>query len=154
LPFRALLHLFPYSLADALDRRLHLRRQLGAGAELATLDPIDDGVPRKAPEGPRQLDCLGEPAEAPRVATGSWRTGVKPAARIDECVNCLLCWLYCPDSAILLNGTVFAGFDYEFCKGCELCAEVCPVEAVEMVPEASDLPEHGLIRGGRDGDVR
>jgi len=50
-------------------------------------------------------------------------------------VNCLLCWLYCPDSAIVLDGTTFAGIDYDFCKGCALCVEVCPVEALSMEPE-------------------
>ncbi|MFP3162015.1 MAG: 4Fe-4S binding protein, partial [Acidilobus sp.] len=25
--------------------------------------------------------------------------------------------------------------DYEYCKGCGICAEVCPTHAIEMVPE-------------------
>jgi pyruvate ferredoxin oxidoreductase delta subunit len=44
-----------------------------------------------------------------------------------------LCWLYCPDSAVRLDGTTFAGFDHDYCKGCELCAVACPVNAIEMV---------------------
>jgi pyruvate ferredoxin oxidoreductase delta subunit len=44
-----------------------------------------------------------------------------------------LCWLYCPDSAVRLDGTTFVGFDHDFCKGCELCAVACPVNAIEMV---------------------
>jgi 2-oxoacid:acceptor oxidoreductase delta subunit (pyruvate/2-ketoisovalerate family) len=48
-------------------------------------------------------------------------------------VNCLLCWLYCPDSAVRLDGTTFVGFDYDYCKGCELCAAACPVQAIKMV---------------------
>jgi len=51
-------------------------------------------------------------------------------------VNCLLCWLYCPDSAIVLDGATFAGIDYDYCKGCALCVEVCPVSALAMEPEA------------------
>ncbi|HET7855162.1 MAG TPA: 4Fe-4S dicluster-binding protein [Gaiellaceae bacterium] len=74
-------------------------------------------------------------AEAPRLETGGWRTGVKPAADLSRCVNCLLCWLYCPDSAVLLDGTTFTGFDYRYCKGCEICAEACPVDAISMEPE-------------------
>ena len=42
-------------------------------------------------------------------------------------MNCLLCWLYCPDSAIALDGETFTGFDLDYCKGCGICAEVCPV---------------------------
>jgi 2-oxoacid:acceptor oxidoreductase delta subunit (pyruvate/2-ketoisovalerate family) len=73
--------------------------------------------------------------EAVQAETGGWRTGSKPRADLDKCVNCLLCWLYCPDAAVLLDGTTFVGFDERYCKGCEICAEVCPVEAIEMVPE-------------------
>jgi 2-oxoacid:acceptor oxidoreductase delta subunit (pyruvate/2-ketoisovalerate family) len=75
------------------------------------------------------------PTDAVQPRTGGWRTGLKPEADTSRCVNCLLCWLYCPDSAVLLDGTAFTGFDLDYCKGCELCAEVCPVGAIEMVAE-------------------
>jgi 2-oxoacid:acceptor oxidoreductase delta subunit (pyruvate/2-ketoisovalerate family) len=75
------------------------------------------------------------PGEAARPRTGGWRTGVKPEVDLAKCVNCLLCWVYCPDSAVELEGTTFTGFDLTYCKGCEICAEVCPVDAVTMVPE-------------------
>ena len=75
------------------------------------------------------------PEEVDRPRTGGWRTGVKPSVDLSLCVNCLLCWLYCPDSAIELDGTTFTGFDYDVCKGCELCAVVCPTEAIEMVAD-------------------
>jgi len=61
---------------------------------------------------------------------------------------------YVPGQAVPLfelRPPVFAGFDYDVCKGCELCAEVCPVEAVEMIPEPTMVPERGLVRGGRNG---
>jgi 2-oxoacid:acceptor oxidoreductase delta subunit (pyruvate/2-ketoisovalerate family) len=76
-------------------------------------------------------------ADAPRTRTGGWRTGVAPRADLELCVNCLLCWLYCPDSAVRLDGDAFDGFDLDLCKGCEICAEICPVAAIEMVEEAS-----------------
>jgi 2-oxoacid:acceptor oxidoreductase delta subunit (pyruvate/2-ketoisovalerate family) len=76
-----------------------------------------------------------EPRTAPRPETGGWRTGLKPEVDLARCVDCLLCWLYCPDSAVVLDGESFAGFDLSFCKGCEICAERCPVGAIEMVPE-------------------
>ena len=77
--------------------------------------------------------------DAARQRTGGWRTGVKPSADLAACVNCLLCWLYCPDAAVLVEGDTFAGFDYDLCKGCELCAEMCPPQAIAMVPEATDV---------------
>lgn len=75
-------------------------------------------------------------AEVERTRTGGWRTGLKPEADLSRCVDCLLCWLYCPDSAVVLEGTTFAGFDLDVCKGCEICAEMCPTDAIEMVPDA------------------
>lgn len=75
------------------------------------------------------------PGKSPRPATGGWRTGELPVADLSKCVNCLLCWVYCPDSAIVLDGETFTGFDLDYCKGCAICAEVCPVTAIAMVPE-------------------
>jgi 2-oxoacid:acceptor oxidoreductase delta subunit (pyruvate/2-ketoisovalerate family) len=73
--------------------------------------------------------------DAVQPETGGWRTGLKPSADLGACVNCLLCWLYCPDSAVRLDGTTFVGFDERYCKGCEICAEICPVNAIAMVPD-------------------
>jgi 2-oxoacid:acceptor oxidoreductase delta subunit (pyruvate/2-ketoisovalerate family) len=75
------------------------------------------------------------PGGAPRTLTGGWRTGEKPTVDVSLCVNCLLCWLYCPDSAVTLSGETFTGFDLDYCKGCGICADVCPVAAIAMVPE-------------------
>jgi 2-oxoacid:acceptor oxidoreductase delta subunit (pyruvate/2-ketoisovalerate family) len=75
------------------------------------------------------------PGSAVQPHTGGWRTGVKPSVALEQCVNCLLCWLHCPDSAVVLEGEVFKGFDYDFCKGCEICAAVCPTDAIAMVAE-------------------
>jgi 2-oxoacid:acceptor oxidoreductase delta subunit (pyruvate/2-ketoisovalerate family) len=74
-------------------------------------------------------------ADAEHPRTGGWRTGLRPEVDLGKCVNCLLCWLYCPDSAVVLDGTTFTGFDLDFCKGCEICAEMCPTHAIEMVAE-------------------
>jgi len=74
------------------------------------------------------------PAQADHPLTGGWRTAGRPVTHVSACVNCLLCWLYCPDSAIVLDGTTFAGIDYDYCKGCALCVEVCPANALSMEP--------------------
>jgi 2-oxoacid:acceptor oxidoreductase delta subunit (pyruvate/2-ketoisovalerate family) len=76
-----------------------------------------------------------ERANAPRVRTGGWRTQGKPVADLSRCVDCLLCWVYCPDTAVQLDGTAFSGFDYDACKGCEICVDVCPVDAIRMEAE-------------------
>ncbi len=73
--------------------------------------------------------------DAEQPITGGWRTGLRPEVDLDLCVNCLLCWLYCPDAAIQIKGTRFVGIDHDHCKGCEICAEMCPTGAIEMVAE-------------------
>ena len=75
------------------------------------------------------------PDEAERAVTGGWRTGLRPEADLSRCVDCLLCWIYCPDSAVVIDGDAFDGFDLEHCKGCEICAEACPTGAITMVPD-------------------
>lgn len=66
--------------------------------------------------------------------TGSWRT-FKPIWDEKKCTNCLLCWIYCPDTSINVKDGKFAEFDYYHCKGCGICAKVCPVKCIEMVKE-------------------
>jgi 2-oxoacid:acceptor oxidoreductase delta subunit (pyruvate/2-ketoisovalerate family) len=87
----------------------------------------------------RELGAGGaiSPEGVDQPHTGSWRTGLRPAVDLSRCVNCLLCWLYCPDSAVRLDGTVFAAIDLDFCKGCELCAEICPTDAIAMVDDVT-----------------
>jgi 2-oxoacid:acceptor oxidoreductase delta subunit (pyruvate/2-ketoisovalerate family) len=91
------------------------------------------------------------PGDIARPRTGGWRTGVKPAVDLTLCVDCLLCWIHCPDMAVQQRGGVFQGFDYDLCKGCEICSEVCPTSAIEMVPEATEVSALGVLagKGGR-----
>ncbi|MBF1040181.1 MAG: 4Fe-4S binding protein, partial [Lachnospiraceae bacterium] len=40
----------------------------------------------------------------------------------------------CPDMSIPMNADGTRGdFDYFFCKGCGICASVCPFDAIHMV---------------------
>ena len=72
--------------------------------------------------------------------TGEWRT-VFPVINQDKCVvskrnkpSCFLCWLYCPDAVV--SKTIPVIIDLQYCKGCGICAQVCPSEAITMVNEA------------------
>ncbi|MGZ5146940.1 MAG: NAD(P)-binding protein [Burkholderiales bacterium] len=53
-----------------------------------------------------------------------------------NCFECDNCYGVCPDNAVtkLGPGKRFE-FNYDYCKGCGLCAEECPCEAIEMVAE-------------------
>ena len=71
--------------------------------------------------------------------TGSWRT-FRPVHDKEKCINCLRCWVFCPDSAILVEDDKVTGVDYEHCKGCGICAKECPdkVKAFKMVLEGEE----------------
>ncbi len=76
------------------------------------------------------------PGNAVEYTTGDWRSS-RPVFNPERCTNCLLCWVYCPDAAILLDGIKLSGIDYDHCKGCGICVEECPRsgEALRMVAE-------------------
>ena len=81
---------------------------------------------------------ITEPGTSEKYMTGDWRTE-RPVWDAEKCTSCLLCWVYCPDSAILVNEEgKMIGVDLDHCKGCGICAEECPprVKAFTMVPES------------------
>lgn len=49
--------------------------------------------------------------------------------------KCKLCRLLCPDLAITRNGQGKIEIDYDYCKGCGICAAICPKEAIKMAVE-------------------
>jgi len=53
-----------------------------------------------------------------------------------NCFECDNCYGICPDNAVIKlgPGNRFK-FNYEYCKGCGLCAQECPCGAIKMVPE-------------------
>ena len=53
-----------------------------------------------------------------------------------NCFECDNCYGVCPDNAVIKLGPGKRfEFNYDFCKGCGLCATECPCSAIKMVPE-------------------
>jgi pyruvate ferredoxin oxidoreductase gamma subunit len=77
--------------------------------------------------------------------TGGWRQE-KPVFDEALCVNCSLCWINCPEPAILTEHQKMLGYDYRYCKGCAICYASCPVGAISMVPEATEVPPYGKLQ--------
>ena len=75
-----------------------------------------------------------EAGNAEKYTTGGWRT-YRPVRDEKKCNDCLLCWVYCPDSSIIVEEAKIKGFDYVHCKGCGICSAQCPKDAIEMVEE-------------------
>jgi pyruvate ferredoxin oxidoreductase delta subunit len=71
--------------------------------------------------------------------TGTWRT-MRPLIHEDKCINvkqgkivCGLCWLYCPEGVV--TRTIPPTIDFDYCKGCGICANECPHNAIERLEE-------------------
>ncbi|MBF0304159.1 MAG: FAD-dependent oxidoreductase [Alphaproteobacteria bacterium] len=72
------------------------------------------------------------PAEASREADRCLSCG--------NCLACDNCWTLCPDSAVLKMKEIASDgshyrFDYDYCKGCGVCAVECPCGFIEMVAD-------------------
>lgn len=77
--------------------------------------------------------------------TGTWRS-LRPKIDPDKCImvktgkpNCNFCWLYCPDGSV--KRSIPPVIDFEFCKGCGICAKECPHHAISMIPEKEAGPD-------------
>ena len=52
------------------------------------------------------------------------------------CISCDNCYAVCPDNAVLkLDEPGHYAIDLDYCKGCGLCVQECPVGTMAMVPE-------------------
>jgi 2-oxoacid:acceptor oxidoreductase delta subunit (pyruvate/2-ketoisovalerate family) len=65
--------------------------------------------------------------------TGAWRN-IRPEIDLQNCIQCGICWKYCPDVAIFIANE-FPVVNYDYCKGCGICAEECPSKCIAMVEE-------------------
>lgn len=63
--------------------------------------------------------------------TGFWRT-FRPSVDQSKCTRCLFCWIFCPESCIERSADDLPVINYDFCKGCGICANECPVKAIKM----------------------
>ena len=106
------------------------------------------GSDRGVPAGAHQIS-MSTPSIGEAGRTGDWRNEF-PVVTPEVClavkqgtVTCQICWAHCPDSCIAQG--IPPAVDLTYCKGCGICAEVCPASAIDMRPEAAhgvcELPE-------------
>jgi pyruvate ferredoxin oxidoreductase delta subunit len=69
-----------------------------------------------------------------QVITDGWRSEM-PVIDTEKCTGCMLCYFYCPDASIIIEGGKAVGIDLKHCKGCGICAHECPAEAIHMKPD-------------------
>ncbi|MDR1405315.1 MAG: 4Fe-4S binding protein [Candidatus Methanoplasma sp.] len=79
-------------------------------------------------------DRVIEPGNSEKFQTGDWRS-FAPMIDMDKCIDCLTCWIYCPDDSVLVDNGRIKGVKLTHCKGCGICAKVCPKKAITMKEE-------------------
>jgi len=107
---------------------------------LATFDHINAWYYADAPRTRRpELERARRASTFEEVVEGlSEENALFEARRCLSCGNCFgcdNCFGVCPDNAVMKldNGTY--EIDYDFCKGCGMCAQECPCGAIDMIPE-------------------
>jgi pyruvate ferredoxin oxidoreductase gamma subunit len=117
---------------DAFDAHAGAVRE-GASLAGAPAAPSWITVPlENADVAAPDIRAPGSSAQSP---TGLWRA-LRPVIDDSLCKRCSwICGTYCPDSAIVVEADRRPRIDYEHCKGCLVCVEVCPPHAIHAVPE-------------------
>lgn len=76
-----------------------------------------------------------KPGTSKKNKTGSWRTETRPKFLQKNCIACKMCVFSCPESCITGSEKNTFICDYSFCKGCGLCAVICPKKDIVMGKE-------------------
>ena len=78
--------------------------------------------------------AICNPGSAANLKTGDWRS-MKPVLDEEKCIKCQMCMIYCPEFCISEDEEGFFRPDFNYCKGCGICANECPKQAITMVVE-------------------
>lgn len=66
------------------------------------------------------------------IGVADWRAE-KPVYNRELCIDCQFCWIFCPDISIISRDKKMIGVDYDHCKGCGICVEVCPTNPKSLL---------------------
>ncbi len=109
--------------------------------ELASFDKLNTWYYSDAPKMLRPtLDIVRRQSTFEEVVRGLDETNALYEARrclsCGNCFECDNCYGVCPDNAVIKLGPGLRfKFNYDYCKGCGVCAQECPCGAITMVPE-------------------
>ncbi len=115
---------------------------------------VGDGAGAGASQGPVPLygylnapigGAITNPGNTALKDLSASRQGFLPVFDRDKCIDCALCELACPDFCFVWEDSRdpgdkkwrrLVGIDYQYCKGCMKCVEICPVAALTELREA------------------
>jgi len=109
--------------------------------ELASIDKLNTWYYADAPKTVRpMLEVARRQSTFEEVQGGLDETNALYEARrclsCGNCFECDNCYGVCPDNAVIKLGPGKRfQFNYDYCKGCGICAQECPCGAIAMVPE-------------------
>ena len=112
-----------------------------AKTEIVTFDKLNTWYYTDAPQTRQgELDLVRRQSGFDEVMLGlNEDNALYEARRCLSCGNCFECdncYGVCPDNAVIKLGPGKRfEFNYDFCKGCGICASECPCSAIKMVPE-------------------
>ena len=136
-------------LASLDELKWAIAKKLGAATEKNTLCACDGFAAVKKQKKTRKIELpaassaakefimpdfpitTGTTLDAP---TGSWR--MAEPRFTEKCTACSLCEVFCPDGAIYADNDTMK-VDTRFCKGCEICVNVCPIAGAISMEAAS-----------------
>ena len=78
------------------------------------------------------------------ASVADWRIE-KPVFNKDYCIDCQFCWVYCPDMSIISRDKKMVGLDYDHCKGCGICVQVCPTNPKSLLMFSEQKDEESAI---------
>jgi 2-oxoacid:acceptor oxidoreductase delta subunit (pyruvate/2-ketoisovalerate family) len=111
--------------------------------ELAAFDKMNAWYYSDAPKTVRPvLDLARRTSTFDEVVHGLDESNALFEARrclsCGNCFECDNCYGVCPDNAVIKLGPGKRfQFNYDYCKGCGICASECPCGAIKMVPEST-----------------
>lgn len=109
------------------------------GAMLRSFDGAIQDIALKQPE-----DRAYSPSNSFTASVADWRIE-KPLFNKDYCIDCQFCWVFCPDMSIIARDKKMVGIDFDHCKGCGICVEVCPTNPKSLLMFSEQKDEESAL---------
>ncbi len=121
--------------AKCIDAFLNGKEYLGNSKnEVANYKKLNTEYYKKSPR--EEVSRMGElNFEEKDISYGDAQI-IEESSRCFSCGNCFHCdncYSYCPDNAIIKHEDGTLEINYDYCKGCGICATECPCGAIKMV---------------------